>query len=90
MNEGAPSAMDLPYMTLECEPTTMDLPYMAYRCEPTTMDLPYMAHGCEPATMDLPYMDIESTSSSNSVGVAITQPRVAGEARYPGYLYNKV
>ena len=90
MNEGAPSAMDLPYMTLECEPTTMDLPYMAYRCEPTTMDLPYMAHGCEPATMDLPYTDIESTSSSNSVGVAITQPRVAGEARYPGYLYNKV
>ena len=28
-----------------------------------------------------------STSSSNSVGVAITQPRVAGEARYPGYIY---
>ena len=25
------------------------------------------------------------TSSSNSVGVAIPQPRVAGEARYPGY-----
>ena len=75
MNEGAPSAMDLPYMTLECEPTTMDLPYMAYRCEPTTMDLPYMAHGCEPATMDLPYMDIESTSSSNSVGVAISRGR---------------
>ena len=25
-----------------------------------------------------------STSSGNSVGVAITQPRVAGEARYPG------
>ena len=24
-------------------------------------------------------------SSSNSVGVAIPQPRVAGEARYPGY-----
>ena len=67
--------MDLPYMTLECEPTTMDLPYMAYRCEPTTMDLPYMAHGCEPATMDLPYMDIESTSSSNSVGVAISRRR---------------
>ena len=84
MNEDALSAMDLPYMTLEYEPTTMDLPYMAYRCELTTMDLPYMAHGCEPATMDLPYMDIESTSSSNSVGVAITQPRVAGEARYPG------
>ena len=82
--------MDLPYMTLECEPTTMDLPYMAYRCEPTTMDLPYMAQGCALSTMDLPYMDIESTSSSNSVGVAITQPRVAGEARYPGYLYNKV
>ena len=61
MNEGAPSAMDLPYMTLECEPTTMDLPYMAYRCEPTTMDLPYM--------------DIESTSSSNSVGVAISRRR---------------
>ena len=53
--------MDLPYMTLECEPTTMDLPYMAYRCEPTTMDLPYM--------------DIESTSSSNSVGVAISRGR---------------
>ena len=46
--------------------------------------------GCALSTMDLPYMDIESTSSSNSVGVAITQPRVAGEARYPGYLYNKV
>ena len=30
------------------------------------------------------------TSSSNSVGVAISQPRVAGEARYPGYIYNKV
>ena len=30
------------------------------------------------------------TSSGNSVGVAITQPRVAGEARYPGYIYNKV
>ena len=29
-------------------------------------------------------------SSSNSVGVAISQPRVAGEARYPGYIYNKV
>ena len=28
--------------------------------------------------------------SSNSVGVAISQPRVAGEARYPGYIYNKV
>ena len=28
--------------------------------------------------------------SSNSVGVAILQPRVAGEARYPGYIYNKV
>ena len=82
--------MDLPYMTLECEPTTMDLPYMAYRFEPTTMDLPYMAHGYKPATMDLPYIDIESTSSSNSVGVAITQPRVAGEAHYPGYIYNKV
>ena len=54
------------------------------------MDLPYMTLECEPTTMDLPYMDIESTSSSNSVGVAITQPRVAGEARYPGYLYNKV
>ena len=26
-----------------------------------------------------------ATSSSNSVGVAIPQPRVAGEARYPGY-----
>ena len=25
-----------------------------------------------------------SASSSNSVGVAISQPRVAGEARYPG------
>ena len=31
-----------------------------------------------------------STSSGNSVGVAIPQPRVAGEARYPGYIYNKV
>ena len=31
-----------------------------------------------------------ATSSSNSVGVAIPQPRVAGEARYPGYIYNKV
>ena len=30
------------------------------------------------------------TSSSNSAGVAIFQPRVAGEARYPGYIYNKV
>ena len=30
-----------------------------------------------------------STSSSNSVGVAIPQPRVAGEARYPGYRYIK-
>ena len=28
--------------------------------------------------------------SSNSAGVAISQPRVAGEARYPGYIYNKV
>ena len=28
--------------------------------------------------------------SSNSVGVAFPQPRVAGEARYPGYIYNKV
>ena len=27
-------------------------------------------------------------SSSNSVGVAIPQPRVAGAARYPGYIYN--
>ena len=26
-----------------------------------------------------------SASSSNSVGVAFPQPRVAGEARYPGY-----
>ena len=26
----------------------------------------------------------EPTSSSNSVGVAIPQPRVAGEDRYPG------
>ena len=31
-----------------------------------------------------------NTSSGNSVGVAIPQPRVAGEARYPGYIYNKV
>ena len=31
-----------------------------------------------------------NTSSGNSVGVAISQPRVAGEARYPGYIYNKV
>ena len=31
-----------------------------------------------------------SASSSNSVGVAFPQPRVAGEARYPGYIYNKV
>ena len=30
------------------------------------------------------------TISSNSVGVAISQPRVVGEARYPGYIYNKV
>ena len=30
------------------------------------------------------------TISSNSAGVAISQPRVAGEARYPGYIYNKV
>ena len=29
-------------------------------------------------------------SSGNSVGVAFPQPRVAGEARYPGYIYNKV
>ena len=27
-----------------------------------------------------------STNSSNSAGVAISQPRVAGEARYPGYI----
>ena len=55
------------------------------------MDKPYITQECEPTTMDFPYMDIESTSSSNSVGVAITQPRVAGEARYnPGYIYNKV
>ena len=26
----------------------------------------------------------QSSNSSNSVGVAISQPRVAGEARYPG------
>ena len=82
--------MDLPYMTQGCALSTMDLPYMTQECEPTTMDLPYMAYRCVPTTMDLPYMDIESTSSSNSVGVAITQPRVAGEARYPGYIYNKV
>ena len=31
------------------------------------------------------YMEEMSASSSNSVGVAIPQPRVAGEARYPGY-----
>ena len=78
--------MDLPYMTHGCEPATMDLPYMAHGYEPATMDLPYMTQGCALSTMDLPYMDIESTSSSNSVGVAITQPRVAGEARYPGYM----
>ena len=30
------------------------------------------------------------TSSGNSEGVAFPQPRVAGEARYPGYIYNKV
>ena len=29
------------------------------------------------------------TSSGNSVGVAFPQPRVAGEARYPGYRYIK-
>ena len=29
-------------------------------------------------------------SSRDSVGVAIPQPRVAGEARYPRYIYNKV
>ena len=52
------------------------------------MDKPYITQECEPTTMDFPYMDIESTSSSNSVGVAITQPRVAGEARYPGYIDN--
>ena len=28
--------------------------------------------------------------SCNSAGLAISQPRVAGEARYPGYIYNKV
>ena len=82
--------MDLPYMAQGCKPTTKDLPYMAQGCKPTTMDLPYMDQGCKAITMDLPYMDIEYTSSSNSVGVAITQPRVAGEARYPGYIYNKV
>ena len=31
----------------------------------------------------------QPVSSSNSDGVAIPQPRVAGEARYPGYMYNK-
>ena len=75
MNEGAPSAMDLPYMTHGCEPATMDLPYMAHGYEPATMDLPYMTQGCALSTMDLPYMDIESTSSSNSVGVAISRGR---------------
>ena len=45
MNEGAPSAMDLPYMTHGCEPATMDLPYMAHGYEPATMDLPYMTQG---------------------------------------------
>ena len=30
------------------------------------------------------------TSSGNSEGVAFPQTRVAGEARYPGYIYNKV
>ena len=29
-----------------------------------------------------------TTSSGNSVGVAVPQPRVAGEARYLGYIYN--
>ena len=29
--------------------------------------------------------DETHVSSGNSVGVAIPQPRVAGEARYPGY-----
>ena len=29
--------------------------------------------------------DVRHVSSGNSVGVAIPQPRVAGEARYPGY-----
>ena len=29
----------------------------------------------------------EPASSSNSVGVAIPQPRVAGEDRYPGLLH---
>ena len=29
--------------------------------------------------------DKTHVSSGNSVGVAIPQPRVAGEARYPGY-----
>ena len=33
------------------------------------MDKAYMGHGCELSTMDLPYMDIESTNSSESVGV---------------------
>ena len=31
---------------------------------------------------------VEMSASSNSVGVAFSQPRVAGAARYPGYIYN--
>ena len=30
--------------------------------------------------------DWDGASPGNSVGVAISQPRVAGEARYPGYI----
>ena len=33
-------------------------------------------------------MDIESTSNSNAVSVAIPQPRVAGEDRYSGCKYD--
>ena len=42
---------------------------------------------CDGAEVLPPFGEVRggaSTSSSNSVGVAISQPRVAGEARYPG------
>ena len=67
--------MDKPYMAQECKPATMDKPYMTQGCKPATMDLPYMRQGCALSIMDIPYMDIESTSSSNSVGVAISRRR---------------
>ena len=39
-------------------------------------------------TLLVPFV-VELVSSSNSVGVALSQPRVAGVVRYPGYWYKK-